>query len=145
MMVIDMTGVSKSSECTNRKWGDPAVRGSYRGYMLKVVFNVFHNSNSEYVRGCIKDGTINPLEVASTPHWYLIPEEQFMKKRREAEFLLKDKHTKGVAKNTNKEGIFKCRRCKSNNTTYTQLQTRSSDEPMTSFILCENCGNRWKE
>lgn len=41
-------------------------------------------------------------------------------------------------------GLFKCMKCKSNNTTYYSLQTRSADEPMTNFITCKNCGNRWK-
>ena len=39
---------------------------------------------------------------------------------------------------------FKCRRCKSNNCSYYQLQTRSADEPMTTFVSCQECGNRWK-
>lgn len=25
-----------------------------------------------------------------------------------------------------------------------QVQTRSSDEPMTTFVVCNECGNRWK-
>lgn len=39
---------------------------------------------------------------------------------------------------------FKCYKCKQNVCTYYQLQTRSADEPMTTFITCLNCGNRWK-
>lgn len=42
------------------------------------------------------------------------------------------------------EGIFKCRKCKSNKTSYYQLQTRSADEPMTTYVECSNCGNHWK-
>ena len=41
-------------------------------------------------------------------------------------------------------GLFKCRRCGKNKVTYTQAQTRSADEPMTTFFCCLNCGNRWK-
>jgi transcription elongation factor S-II len=40
--------------------------------------------------------------------------------------------------------LFTCSRCKSVKTTSTQKQTRSADEPMTVFVLCLNCGKRWK-
>ena len=39
---------------------------------------------------------------------------------------------------------FTCRRCKSKECTYYQMQTRSADEPMTTFVTCINCNNRWK-
>jgi transcription elongation factor S-II len=38
-----------------------------------------------------------------------------------------------------------CRKCKENMVTYTQAQTRSADEPMTTFFSCTICGFRWKE
>ncbi|KAM9065981.1 transcription elongation factor A protein 2 isoform X5 [Sarcophilus harrisii] len=41
--------------------------------------------------------------------------------------------------------LFTCGKCKKKNCTYTQVQTRSSDEPMTTFVVCNECGNRWKE
>ncbi|XP_061175116.1 transcription elongation factor A protein 1-like [Saccostrea echinata] len=40
--------------------------------------------------------------------------------------------------------LFKCGKCGKKNCTYNQLQTRSSDEPMTTFVFCMECGNRWK-
>ena len=40
---------------------------------------------------------------------------------------------------------FKCRKCGSRSTSYYEVQTRSADEPMTQFITCLNCGNRWKQ
>jgi transcription elongation factor S-II len=39
---------------------------------------------------------------------------------------------------------FKCYKCKKRKCTYYQLQTRSADEPMTTFVTCLVCGNRWK-
>jgi len=41
-------------------------------------------------------------------------------------------------------GLFTCGKCKGTQTTYFQMQTRSSDEPMTTFASCLQCGNRWK-
>lgn len=41
--------------------------------------------------------------------------------------------------------VYYCVRCKQRKTTYYQMQTRSADEPMTTFITCINCGHKWKE
>lgn len=43
-----------------------------------------------------------------------------------------------------KSELLKCSKCGGRNCTYSQLQTQSSDEPMTTFVLCNDCGNRWK-
>lgn len=40
--------------------------------------------------------------------------------------------------------LFTCGKCKKKRCTYTQVQTRSADEPMTTFVFCNDCGNRWK-
>ncbi|MBN3300529.1 TCEA2 protein, partial [Amia calva] len=40
--------------------------------------------------------------------------------------------------------MFICGKCRKKNCTYTQVQTRSADEPMTTFVVCNECGNRWK-
>ena len=39
---------------------------------------------------------------------------------------------------------FTCRKCSSKRCSYYQFQTRSADEPMTTFVTCIDCGNRWK-
>ncbi|KAG1948129.1 transcription elongation factor A protein [Pimephales promelas] len=40
--------------------------------------------------------------------------------------------------------MLQCGKCRKKNCTYNQVQTRSADEPMTTFVLCNECGNRWK-
>ncbi|XP_069479055.1 transcription elongation factor A protein 3-like isoform X2 [Ambystoma mexicanum] len=40
--------------------------------------------------------------------------------------------------------FLQCGKCKKKNCSYNQVQTRSADEPMTTFVLCNECGNRWK-
>ncbi|ERT02167.1 transcription elongation factor S-II [Sporothrix schenckii 1099-18] len=37
-----------------------------------------------------------------------------------------------------------CSKCKQKKVSYTQAQTRSADEPMTTFCECMVCGHRWK-
>ncbi len=37
-----------------------------------------------------------------------------------------------------------CGKCKQKKVSYSQAQTRSADEPMTTFCECTMCGNRWK-
>ena len=42
---------------------------------------------------------------------------------------------------------FQCpnRKCRARKAVYTEVQTRSADEPMTIFITCLVCGKRWKQ
>jgi transcription elongation factor S-II len=50
----------------------------------------------------------------------------------------------GITGDLLRASLFTCSRCKSIKTTSTQKQTRSADEPMTVFVLCLNCGKRWR-
>ena len=64
------------------------------------------------------------------------------------EILLEEKKIKDENKFTPKieasTDDFICGKCKSKKCTYYQLQTRSADEPMTTFVTCLDCGNRFK-
>ena len=40
---------------------------------------------------------------------------------------------------------MKCGKCKKNKISYYELQTRSADEPLTTFYNCLLCGHRWKQ
>ena len=41
------------------------------------------------------------------------------------------------------EGVVECKKCGSKKTYSCQRQCRGSDEPMTTFSKCVNCGNEW--
>ncbi|XP_017074373.1 transcription elongation factor S-II [Drosophila eugracilis] len=41
-----------------------------------------------------------------------------------------------------KTDVFKCDRCQKRNCI--QLHTQDGDEPMITFVICEECGHRWK-
>uniref|UniRef100_A0A8C9GF47 Uncharacterized protein n=1 Tax=Piliocolobus tephrosceles TaxID=591936 RepID=A0A8C9GF47_9PRIM len=51
---------------------------------------------------------------------------------------------KNILLKKDRKGEFQCFKCKGYETVYHQLQTRSSDEPMTTFVTCLKCSNRWK-
>lgn len=64
---------------------------------------------------------------------------------------LREKYTKDAIdekQTTFSEGTttseIKCPACKKYNVCYNQMQTRSADEPMTTFCFCNECGKRWK-
>ena len=59
-------------------------------------------------------------------------------------FVTHDTDEENIPENEVEDGIFQCRKCGSKKTTYYSLQTRSADEPMTNFITCIQCKNRWK-
>ena len=59
-------------------------------------------------------------------------------------FMTFDEENENIPENIVEDGIFQCRKCGSKKTTYYSLQTRSADEPMTNFITCIQCKNRWK-
>jgi DNA-directed RNA polymerase subunit M/transcription elongation factor TFIIS len=57
--------------------------------------------------------------------------------------MYRDKTNPFVKQEATNDGAHFCGKCKTNKTTYYQLQTRSADEPMTTFVQCA-CGNRWR-
>ena len=88
----------------------------------------------------INDGTIKPHVVAFMTHQELSPDkwDEMIKAK-----IIRDKN-KFETTITASTDTFTCRKCKGNQCTYYQLQTRSSDEPMSVYVSCLNCGNRWK-
>lgn len=43
------------------------------------------------------------------------------------------------------DGVVECVRCGSKKTFSIQKQTRSADEPMTTFCTCAICGKKWRQ
>jgi DNA-directed RNA polymerase subunit M/transcription elongation factor TFIIS len=85
----------------------------------------------------IKSLKINPDRVAFLKPEELDPDkyETIIKKKEIAEYKKNNKAT------TN---IFKCSKCKSRKCTVHQQQTRAGDEPMTTYVTCQECGHVFK-
>ena len=88
----------------------------------------------------IKDGSVKAHIVAFMTHQELCPEKWSAlieaKSKRD-----KNKFETNIAAATD---TFTCRKCRGNQCTYYQMQTRSADEPMTTFVTCILCNARWK-
>lgn len=48
-------------------------------------------------------------------------------------------------KSDNPIATVECPKCKHNKAEFFQLQTRSADEPATTFYQCLKCGKRWRD
>ena len=94
----------------------------------------------DLIKDCIDDKTkIKAHEFAFMTHHEMDP------KRWEKLLTEKAKRDEKKYERTQKvSSEFTCRKCKSNDCTYYQMQTRSADEPMTTFVTCMSCANRWK-
>jgi transcription elongation factor S-II len=88
----------------------------------------------------ITSGVFKAKELAYKTHQELYP-EKWDKLVEDKRIRLENKYFPKIEASTDN---FTCRKCKSNKCTYYQLQTRSADEPMTTFVTCINCGTRWK-
>lgn len=125
---------------TERSWDSVPFRNYYIRNSLKIVRNLSINKNSTDLLSKIKTGIIKPEELVEKTHQELYPElweDILLKNKKKMDLLQNDSVQKGTS-------MFKCGKCKERNCTYFQLQTRSADEPMTTFVTCLNCNNRWK-
>ena len=114
-------------------------------YIMKAI-SVYSNLNPESYIGNerfierLKSNEFQPYNIASMEPLQVFPEIW------KPIYDEKEKRNKALYE-VNKDmatDIFKCGRCHKKECTYYQLQTRSADEPMTTFVTCLNCGKRWK-
>jgi|688.fasta_scaffold819117_2 DNA-directed RNA polymerase subunit M/transcription elongation factor TFIIS len=70
-------------------------------------------------------------------------EDIYYKNNNELEVFFKKEQEGNTLKATT--DMYICRKCREKKCTYYELQIRSSDEPMTKFIKCCNCGYEWRQ
>lgn len=106
---------------------------------LDRLRSIYTNLNDTIIEQIIS-GTIKSHVVAFMTHQELNPDKWGAlidaKAKRDA-----NKFETNIAAATD---TFTCRKCKSNKCTYYQMQTRSADEPMTTFVTCCECSARFK-
>ena len=119
-----------------KKWDNQYFVQIYLNRLRSIYINCKPNIIEQ-----INNGTIQPHVVAFMTHQELCP-EKWDKMISEKCKRDKNKFETTIEASTD---TFTCRKCKSKKCTYTQIQLKSADEPMTTFIQCIDCGNRWKQ
>ena len=119
-----------------KKWENTAFVLIY----LNKFKIIFHNIQNPIILKKIQTKEFLPHKIAYMNHLELLP-EKWNEKLEEKKLRLENKFFPKIEASTDN---FTCGKCKSTACTYYQLQTRSADEPMTTFVTCTNCGQRWK-
>jgi transcription elongation factor S-II len=128
-------------EATNRKvvkkWDNPYFVRIYLDHLRSIFINL---EKTPELIAQVKNGTLKPHLIAFMTHQEIKPEkwEPLIQAKIKRD---KNKYETNIEAATD---TFKCGKCYSTKCTYYQMQTRSADEPMTTFVTCIDCGKRWK-
>jgi len=126
-----------------KQWTNPYFKNLYLSKIRSIYSNLKSDSyiqNSNFKQR-ILNNEINPTQIALLSSYDIYPEiwkELFDEKAK------RDK-IKFEFKPEAMTDAFKCKRCGSRSCSYYEVQTRSADEPMTQFVNCLECNNRWKQ
>lgn len=102
--------------------------------------SVYTNLDSEYLIESVNTKKIKIHEIAFMSHQEMRP-DKWKKLIDDKKIRDENKYTPKIEASTDN---FTCWKCKSKKCTYYQLQTRAADEPMTTFVTCLSCGQRWR-
>lgn len=117
------------------------VDTKYKTRIRSLVSNLKDRGNSE-LRKSLLSGSLPPSQFSK-----MTPEEMMsndLKKKVEEAIKASIQEATTASDNQSETDMFRCGKCKQRKTKYYQMQTRSADEPMTTFVTCINCNNRWK-
>lgn len=114
------------------------------------LINTFYQSKARNIiasfrrPGCFRDGIIDGT-ICIKDVCTMSPFEMNPSVWKDALNKHAHKEALSLKKDGETEGQYTCHKCKTKNTSYYALQTRSADEPMTIFVTCLTCGKRWKD
>ncbi|KAF3046530.1 RNA polymerase II elongation factor [Didymella heteroderae] len=118
-----------------------SVNDAYKGKMRSLFQNLKAKSNPA-LRKRVLSGEVAPKKFVVMTHDEMKSDERRLEDAKLEKENMNQAMVAQVEKSISKE--FQCSKCKQKMVSYSQAQTRSADEPMTTFCECMNCGNRWK-
>lgn len=126
-----------------KNWKNPKFIKIYLEKARSVYININSNSyiNNSNLEKKINQKEIFPHEVAFMKAQDIYPEKW---QDNVDNYNKKYEHAYEKAELAVTE-MFRCGKCGLRKCTFYEQQTRSADEPMTIFITCVNCGNKWRQ
>lgn len=117
-------------------------RLTYKNKLLSLYLNINPKTyiKNNYLLPKILNNEINLNNIAFMEPQELCPEkwDDIIKKKKAKRELEISKFAGQITY------MYTCSRCKNKKCSYYRLQTRSCDEPMTTFIKCMKCSKEWK-
>lgn len=128
-------------DCTKQQievsWANSKFWHHYRGRCIQFYENMKKN-NGEWIKKLNND----EISTETFADMNAVDLDPYCWKEHIEKQIEKDKH---LYKNSNASIFFHCSSCKKKTRCdYYQMQTRSADEPMTTFVTCLECDRRWK-
>ncbi|RDW73251.1 hypothetical protein BP6252_07158 [Coleophoma cylindrospora] len=109
---------------------------------LRSLFQNLKNVQNRELGPRVMSGEITPSKFVVMSHDELKSAQQ--KKQDEKLMSENMKNAQVPMAERSISDALKCGKCGQKKVSYSQAQTRSADEPMTTFCECTVCGNRWK-
>ena len=119
-----------------KKWDNHLFVNIY----IEKLRTIYINIKNPRIQEKIRENNFKIHELAFMTHYDFNP-EKWQTLIESKKIRDENKYTPKLEASTDE---FTCRKCRSKRCSYYQLQTRSADEPMTTFVSCLDCGNRWK-
>ena len=123
------------------KIGGGTINNDYRSKVRSLSLNLKDKNNPELRQKVLKG------EIQAETLVVMRSEELASKVLKEQHEALRQQNlhnAKGAEAQEAETDAFQCGKCKQKKTRYYQMQTRSADEPMTTFVTCGNCNHKWK-
>ena len=127
----------------SRNWSNILFKNLYLNKLISIYSNIDNDSylkNLNFRELILKD-KIDLEEIANMSQYDIFPERW---KYLIDEKIKKDKLLSEMKPNEMTDQ-FRCGKCGERKCSYFAAQTRSADEPMTIFVTCLNCNNRFKK
>ncbi|XP_030939684.1 transcription elongation factor TFIIS-like [Quercus lobata] len=120
-------------------WSNPIKKANYQSILLNLKDPKNPDLRRRVLLGEIKPETLVTMSA----------EEMASHKRQSENIQIQLKSLKRCMHDADEEekattDMFQCSRCRERKCTYYQMQTRSADEPMTTYVTCVKCNKRWK-